>query len=125
MRPAALVVARGAFTYLWVCDCGHPRQRPRRVGRADPRAAVSSLGSGRERRIGLITRNQRIQRDHLAGLITLGQRDGSIRTDRDPERLALVVNAALVGLLVHPLEPPPVQGRLLATCKSLMEDLLR
>ncbi len=70
-------------------------------------------------------RNQRNQREHLAGLVAAGQRDGSIRTGPDPEALALVVNAALVGLLVNPLEPPPVQDRLLTQFTSLMEDLLQ
>jgi AcrR family transcriptional regulator len=70
-------------------------------------------------------RNQRNQRDHIAGLVAAGRRDGSIRRDVDPEAMALTVNAVLVGLLVHPLEPPPVQGRLLEKFTSIMEDLLQ
>ena len=70
-------------------------------------------------------RSQRNQREHLAGLVREGQADGSVRSSLDPAGLALVVNAALVGLLVHPLEPPRTQRRLLTQFTHLVEDLLQ
>ena len=69
-------------------------------------------------------RVQQRQRDFLIALVREGQRDGSIRADRDPEAVGLTVNAALEGFLVQQLEPAATQRRWIAAFRHLMEDIL-
>ena len=66
-------------------------------------------------------RSQANQLDYFTRAVVRGQRDGSIRPDLDPEALALVVRASVLGLLV----PPRVPEQLLSRFTSLMEDLLQ
>lgn len=66
-------------------------------------------------------RSQRNQLDYFTRAVVLGQRDGTVRADLDPEALALVVRAAVLGLLV----PPQLPAQLLSRFTTLMEDLLQ
>lgn len=66
-------------------------------------------------------RSQGNQLAYFTAAVVRGQRDGSVRADVDPEALALVVRASVLGLLVPPRVPP----RLLSQFTSLMEDLLQ
>ncbi len=66
-------------------------------------------------------RSQSYQLDYFTQAVVLGQRDGTIRAGLDPEALALVVRAAVLGLLVPPRVPP----QLLSRFTTLMEDLLQ
>lgn len=66
-------------------------------------------------------RSQRNQLDYFTAAVVRGQRDGSVRADLDPEALALVVRASVLGLLVPPRVAPPLLSRF----TSLMEDLLQ
>ena len=69
-------------------------------------------------------RVQRRQRDYMVELVRAGQRDGSIRADRDAEAVGLTVNAALEGFLVQQLEPAATQRRWVGAFRHLMEDIL-
>ncbi|MCW3010478.1 MAG: transcriptional regulator, tetR family protein [Solirubrobacterales bacterium] len=66
-------------------------------------------------------RSQRNQLDYFTAAVERGQRDGSIRTGLDPEALALLVRASVLGLLV----PPRVSPQLLSRFTTLLEDLLQ
>lgn len=66
-------------------------------------------------------RSQANQLAYFTDAVVRGQHDGSIRPDLDPEALALVVRASVLGLLVPPQVPP----RLLSRFSSLLEDLLQ
>lgn len=69
-------------------------------------------------------RVQTRQREFMIALVREGQRDGSIRTDRDAEAVGLTVNAALEGFLVQQLEPAATQRRWIGAFRHLMEDIL-
>jgi len=60
----------------------------------------------------------------MVELVRQGQRDGSIRPDRDAEAVGLTVNAALEGFLVQQLEPAATQRRWISLFRDLMEDIL-
>ena len=66
-------------------------------------------------------RSQANQLAYFTAAVARGQRDGSIRADLDPEALAFVVRAAVLGLLVPPRVPPALLSRF----SSLLEDLLQ
>jgi len=67
---------------------------------------------------------QHNQREYMAGLVRLGQQDGSIRRDLDPEAVGYTVNAALQGFLVEQLESTATKRRWLASFRRLMEEIL-
>jgi AcrR family transcriptional regulator len=64
---------------------------------------------------------QRRQREYMTELVTVGQRDGSIRDDIDPEALGHTVNAALQGFLVQQLEPVAAQRRATEAFAQLLD----
>lgn len=84
-------------------------------------AQLHEAASRSEALAAIAERSQRNQLDYFTAAVVRGQRDGSVRADLDPEALALVVRASVLGLLVPPRVPP----RLLSRFTSLMEDLLQ
>jgi AcrR family transcriptional regulator len=69
-------------------------------------------------------RVQARQREHMVQLVRAGQRDGSIRADRDPEAVGLTVNAALQGFLSQLSEPAAQRRRWVRKFRDLLEDVL-
>jgi hypothetical protein len=67
---------------------------------------------------------QRRQREYMTELVSIGQQDGSIRQDVDPEALGQTVNAALQGFLVQQLEPVATQRRATEAFAELLEVIL-
>lgn len=67
---------------------------------------------------------QRRQREYMAELVTVGQRDGSIREDVDPDALGDTVNAALQGFLVQQLEPVTAQRHATEAFAQLLDVMV-
>ncbi|HEY9524532.1 MAG TPA: TetR/AcrR family transcriptional regulator [Thermopolyspora sp.] len=67
---------------------------------------------------------QHNQREYMADLVRLGQRDGSIRRDLDAEAVGYMVNAALQGFLVEQLESTETKQRWLSSFRRMMEGIL-
>lgn len=75
--------------------------------------------------LGPIARRVQVrQREHMIGLVEDGQRDGSIRADRDAEAIGLTVNAALAGFLAQQHEPAAQQRRWVAKFRGFLEEIL-
>jgi AcrR family transcriptional regulator len=69
-------------------------------------------------------RVQRRQLAYVAELVSMGQSDGSIRKDVDPQAVAHVVNATVQGLLVQQLEPQDIQREATEQFADLLAQLL-
>lgn len=67
---------------------------------------------------------QRRQREYMTSLVEIGQADGSIRSDIDPQALGETVNAALQGFLVQQLEPRRAQQRAVEAFAGMLEVML-
>lgn len=81
-------------------------------------------GASRSHLAPIARKVQRNQREYMAGLVRLGQQDGSIRRDLDPEAVGYTVNAALQGFLVEQLESPDTKRHWLALFRQMMEEIL-
>jgi AcrR family transcriptional regulator len=81
-------------------------------------------GTSRPELADIARRVQERQREHMIGLVRLGQADGSIRADLDAEALGLTVNAALEGFLVQQLEPAARQRGWVASFRSLIQEII-
>lgn len=81
-------------------------------------------GTSRPELADIARRVQQRQREHMIGLVRLGQSDGSIRADLDAEALGLTVNAALEGFLVQQLEPAAAQRGWVASFRSLIQEII-
>lgn len=84
-------------------------------------AQLHEAASRSETLSAIAERSQRNQLDYFTRAVVRGQRDGSIRSDLDPEALGLLVRAGVLGLLVPPRVPPALLSRF----TSLLEDLLQ
>lgn len=81
-------------------------------------------GTSRVHLAPIARRVQRRQRLYMAELVSVGQEDGSIRSDVDATALGEMVNASLQGFLVQQIEPSATQRRAAEEFAELLEVLL-